>query len=224
MVVHKNKTSAQVVTALAVSNGVAVLLLLIRMAASGSSRYWYLLWNLVLAWIPVLLATLLVRYVSKHRWKSWQSLGLSILWLLFLPNSFYMVSDLVHLHPTGEISLLFDIVLMQAFIINALIAGCMSIYIVHKALLKRTSTQNAHYLIASSLLLSSFAVYLGRYLRWNSWDAVFSPAGLLFDVSERIINPVAQPQAVVTTVTFFMLSASLYYVFWVFMESRSRAK
>jgi uncharacterized membrane protein len=62
------------------------------------------------------------------------------------------------------------------------------------------------------LLLCSFAIYLGRYLRWNSWDVLFNPAGLVFDVSEPFINPTSHPQVFTTTLMFFVLLASIYIV------------
>ena len=60
------------------------------------------------------------------------------------------------------------------------------------------------------LLLSSFAMYLGRDLRWNSWDVLLNPAGIIFDVSERVIDPLDHPEAFTTTLMFFIFLAGLY--------------
>src|SRR5688572_21241279 len=97
-------------SALIVSNLVSALLLLIRIEQSQTTRYWFLLWNLVLAWIPLGVAVLLKERLHKTRWLTWQNILLSVLWLGFLPNSFYLVSDLIHLHSSGEVSILFDAV------------------------------------------------------------------------------------------------------------------
>jgi uncharacterized membrane protein len=90
----------------------------------------------------------------------------------------------------------------------------MSVYLVHKEMLKRLEPAVAHTLVAAVLLACSFAIYLGRSLRWNTWDVLINPAGILFDVSDRFINPAAHPQSLVTTTTFFMLLASMYYVIY----------
>jgi uncharacterized membrane protein len=149
---------------------------------------------------------------------SWQAVGLTALWLVFLPNSFYLVSDLIHLRPTGQINILYDVVLFQSFIFNSFIAGLASLYMIHRLLLKRKSESWSHALIALAILASSFAIYLGRYLRWNSWDLALSPVSLLYDVSEQLINPFAQPQVLATTLTFFMLISSTYVLVWVVLR------
>jgi uncharacterized membrane protein len=73
----------------------------------------------------------------------------------------------------------------------------------------------AHWLPIVSLLLSGFAIYLGRYLRWNSWDVIANPFGLLFDVADRIVNPGEHILTFSATILFFAFLAVIYYVFWV---------
>jgi uncharacterized membrane protein len=187
---------------------------MLRSVESQSDRYWFLIWNLFLAWLPLGFAWLLVRQLKVTRWLSWQNIVLSVLWLGFLPNSFYLVSDYIHLHETGEVSLLYDIVMFTSFIFNGLVAGFMSLFLVHRELLRRFDPRKTHAVIVGILLSCSFAIYLGRSLRWNSWDVLVNPAGLLFDVSDRVVNPGAHPQSFVTTITFFLLLSSMYYVVW----------
>jgi uncharacterized membrane protein len=62
------------------------------------------------------------------------------------------------------------------------------------------------------LWLSSFAIYLGRDLRWNSWDVLVNPAGFLFYLSERVIDPMDHPEAFTTTLMFFVFLAGVYRV------------
>jgi uncharacterized membrane protein len=69
-------------------------------------------------------------------------------------------------------------------------------------------------MVAVVLLLCSFAIYLGRYLRWNSWDVLINPAGIIFDVSEPFISPTSHPQAFTTTLMFFVLLGSIYAVIY----------
>jgi len=200
--------------ALALSNCVSMLFFLLRAAESSTDRYWFLSWNLFLAWLPLAFVWWLKARLRTSRWLNWQNIGLTLLWLGFLPNSFYMVSDLIHLQETGEVSLLYDVVMFFSFIFNAYVAGFMSLFLVHRELLRRVAYEQAHMIVAAALLLCSFAIYLGRSLRWNSWDVLVNPAGLLFDVSDRFVNPGSHPQTFVTTMIFFVLLDSVYFVIW----------
>lgn len=210
--------------ALMLSSFVSVGLYFVRVVDTGNFRYWFLLWNLVLGWLPLLFAWKLKSSLKTSLWSRPKNLLLSVLWLLFLPNSFYILSDLIHLHDSGEVSLLYDIALFFSLIFNAYVAGFMSIFLVHMELIKRIDRRTAHRLVAFVLLLCGFAIYLGRYLRWNSWDVIFNPAGLLFDVSERVINPTAHPQFVATTLVYFLLLGTMYTVIWQFVNTLTRAK
>lgn len=205
--------------ALLVSNLLSAVLFLVRVAESGNIRYWFLLWNLVLAWTPLALILLLRERLTKSSWLTWQNIVLSFLWLGFLPNSFYLVSDLIHLHSTGEVTILYDAVMFMSFIFNGFVAGFASLYVLHTLLLRRFRSDYVHGFIAGVLLLCSFAIYLGRELRWNTWDILVNPAGILFDVSERVINPVTHSEMFGTTLIFFLLLASVYLVAWQFVAA-----
>ena len=206
------------VLALVGSTSVSLLLFAARVFGADNFRFGFLFWNLLLAFVPLLLVVALVHNLARQRWFSWQNLGLTFLWLGFLPNSFYILSDLIHIHLTGEINILFDVVLFFSFIFNGYVFGFWSLYLVHRELLKRFSRDLAHVTVAGILLTCSFAIYLGRYLRWNSWDVFLHPFGILFDVSGRLANPVAHPQSVTTTLTFFMLLGSIYWVIFEFVN------
>jgi uncharacterized membrane protein len=224
MPVKKEKVAARprfqrLLYTLMLSNGVSLLLFALRSLESQTDRYWFLTWNLILAWLPVLFVWWLALRLRNSPWLSWQNIVLTLLWLGFLPNSFYLVSDLIHLHPTGEVSLLYDVVMFCSYIFNAYVAGFMSLFVVHRQLLKRIAYQEAQVFIVVVLLLCSFAIYLGRSLRWNSWDVLINPAGLLFDVSDRLVNPGSHPQALVTTATCFVLLTSRYFVLWEFARA-----
>jgi uncharacterized membrane protein len=191
----------------------------IGLYAGGAFRnanlaYSYMLWNLFLAWIPLLMALALLRMLRKKRWSSWQGIGLSLLWLIFLPNSFYMVSDLIHLQDEPRVDVLYDAVMLTSFVLNGLILGYISLYLFHLEFKKRLPARTARNMVGSILLLCSFAIYLGRELRWNTWDVVVNPAGILFDISDRFLNPATYPEMFIITGIFFVLLATLYYVLW----------
>lgn len=196
------------------SSLVSGLLFIARATALQRMDYWYLNWNLFLAWVPLLFAYFLVRYIAKKPWLTWQGVGLTFLWLVFLPNSFYLATDFIHLLESPQNALLFDVVLILSFTLNGFLLGYITVLALHQALLRKLAPRAAHGLIAVVFLLCSFAIYLGRYLRWNTWDIISNPLGLLFDVSERFINPSLHEQTFRTTALFFVLITTFYVVLW----------
>src|SRR5665213_201016 len=176
--------------------------------------YWYLGWNLLLAWVPLLLVGWLLRSLRDYPWLNWRPMILTVLWVGFLPNSFYLVSDLIHLQNAATTHILFDSMMLESFAINGLILGFLSLYLIHVQLLKRLNRRTVTGLIGLVLVLCSFAIYLGRDLRWNSWDLLVNPVGILFDVSNQFIDPGAHIQALTTTTMFLVLLGSLYAVAW----------
>ena len=193
---------------------VGVVLLVIRFIASDSLRYVFLIWNLLLALIVPLLAWLLVYRVQQFGWLRWQQIILTVLWFVFLPNTFYLVTDFIHVRQTYEASLVYDVTMLTSFVFSGLLLGYLSMFLVHRELVKRLSSRNAWLAIGIWFLASSFAIYLGRYTRWNSWDIFIKPAGLLFDVSDRFINPTAYYETYETTLIFFVLLFAGYLVVW----------
>lgn len=203
----------RIIGALVLAHLASTFLLFARSVEAGNDRYYFLLWNMFLAVMPLVLSVWLRKRLNSSSWLTWKNLLLTTLWVTFLPNSFYLVTDLIHLHQTYEINIYYDVVLFMSFIINGFITGFMSIYLVHVELARRVRRRDAHVVIASVLLIASFAIFLGRFLRWNSWDVFLHPAGVLFDVSNQFISP-ASPSAFVTTASFFILLASSYAVVW----------
>lgn len=192
----------------------SVFLLMLRVNATESLRYVFLVWNLLLALVPLFLAWLLASRVKRFGWQKWQQVLLTILWLSFLPNSFYLITDFVHLRETTEIGLFYDIVMLASFVVNGLLIGYLSVYLIHKEIIKRLSAKKSYFAIFGIFFLCSFAIYLGRFTRWNTWDIVFQPAGLLFDLSDRFVNPGMHSETFIATGVLFIMLTSAYVVIW----------
>jgi uncharacterized membrane protein len=143
---------------------------------------------------------------------------------LFLPNSFYLVTDFIHLRQTYEAGILYDITMLASFMLNGLILGSISLMLIHRELAKRLTTIQTSLLVGLIILGSSFAVYLGRFTRWNTWDVLLQPAGLLFDVSDRFVNPGDHPQTFTTTLLLFAFLSVFYFVIWEAINYASQAK
>lgn len=208
----KRRPAARFVGMLGLASLVSVGLYLYGAWRNHDWEYGYLLWNLFLAWIPLGLAFLLVRLLKIRAWLSIWPILVSLVWLVFLPNSFYMISDYIHLQDVQRVDVLFDTVMFSSFIFTSLAMGFTSLLLVHYELDKRFKSRLAGGQVAGILLLCSYAIFLGRNLRWNTWDVILNPASILFDVSERLIHPSRHPQMFLTTISFFILLGMLYLI------------
>jgi len=213
-----------VVASMVELTAVSVGLFVAGAVANHSLQFGYLLWNLFLAWSPLVFALILLRALRSHRWSSWGMLTVTLLWLLLLPNSFYMISDFIHIQDVLRHNLLYDVVMFTAFIFTAALLGFSSLYMVHAELRRRVSVRGSSIIVGSVLLLCSFAIYLGRDLRWNSWDVFVNPAGILFDVSDHLIHPLRYGDMFTITGSFFILLTSLYIVGWQLGEATRHDK
>lgn len=212
--IKRSSANSPVIRALLLSSLSSVFIYLIGYFFYDDTDFWFLNWNLLLAWLPLLFAWLLTRHLRSNAWLTWPALIYTGLWLGFLPNSFYIASDLVHLRLASSSISLFYVVMVLSFTLSGLLVGYTSLYLLHKQLIKKSSELIAHSLVGVVLLLCSFAIYLGRYQRWNTWDVLINPAGILFDVSDRFINPAAHEQTFRITLLFFILLGTTYAVIW----------
>ena len=198
--------------ALALLSLFSVALVLARYAYAGEARFGGLIWNLFLAWIPFGLAILVY---DRHRAGARASslLALGALWLLFLPNAPYIVTDFKHLEPTARAPLWFDVVVIAAPAWTGMLLGFLSLYLV-QAVVRQLAGRSAGWLVAIGALgLSSFGVYLGRVLRWNSWDVLTDPSLLA-----QLDGVLVEPRAIAMTILLSGFLTLSYLVLYTFMR------
>lgn len=196
----------ELVTFLIIITILAGILLVGRVALTGTTSLVFLIWNLFLAWVPVLLMPVL----HSPRYQMVVKVCTIITIILFLPNTFYILTDFIHIAGYG-FQKLYDGVLLFIFALAGVVLGCVSLAGLHIFLRRSLSQKHAGAIVTVILGLSSFAIYIGRYLRWNSWDVVVNPLGIVADVSDRFINPSSYPYAFATTTLFFVVSTTLYW-------------
>jgi uncharacterized membrane protein len=151
-----------------------VVLLAVREHEYGASGYPYLIWNLTLAWIPLLLAGLLVISYARSR-PPLELAAVGVGWLLFLPNAPYVLTDFVNL---GNAHRLFDSLIIASFALTALALGFTSLLLVQLVVTRAAGALFGWLTAVGSLFAASFGIYLGRVLRFNSWDVVHRPRQL----------------------------------------------
>ncbi len=191
------RQATRVLLALALVSGVSVALVAGRFVRSHPFAYLNLIWNLFLAWLPLGFAFLAGGFRASRR----RFLGCLLLWLLFLPNSPYLVTDLVHLKPRPPVPLWFDILLVQSFVLTGLLLGFLAVYLMHRLVSHSFGWRTGWIFTCATLGLTGFGIYLGRFERWNSWDVFFSP----FALSSYICDVIVHPRANKTAVVFSML-------------------
>jgi uncharacterized membrane protein len=153
----------------------------------GIPTFFFLVWNLFLAWVPYLVALSL-----KHLKKSKIVIAaMLILWLLFFPNAPYIITDLLHLRHRPPVPMWYDVMLFFSFAWTGLILGFASLMEVEKFLQKRLSKWQVQSFVFGALSLCGFGVFVGRFQRWNSWDVLANPFHLFFDMMEVLLHPTA---------------------------------
>ena len=189
-----------------------VALLILRVAHSHTSMYMGLLWNLFLAWLPVLSSLIVYNLYKKRSYLTWMVVVAStLIWLLFFPNAFYLVTDVLHLkQPRVDAPYWYDLIVVVAFAWTGCFLGMVSLFLM-QALVRKMAGAFASWIFAIGVLcISGFGVYLGYFLRWNSWDIFIKPARLMKDVLVRIRHPFANSQTYVFSVLFSLFFICAY--------------
>lgn len=199
----------------------AFALIAYRIEVSNKATFIFLLWNLFLAYIPYGISTLL--FLWEEKIKSHIILLIIIgLWLVFYPNAPYILTDLFHFKVRKDIPVWYDLVMILTFAFNGLILGLLSLLDIHRIIAKRYSAIVGWLFVGLSSFLCGFGIYLGRYLRWNSWDIVSQPTGLLKDLFDRMIDPAAHTKTY--GVTFlFCIFIILAYLFVYFLAEKEKS-
>ena len=201
--------------ALLVASAFCVGLIVLRSLATGTGPRVWLVWNLILAWVPFWLA--LAVYDGRRRGASARVLlPLSALWLVFFPNAPYILTDFVHLEHEGAAPLWFDALVIASFAFTGLLLGYVSLYLMQAVVRSRFGTLAGWAAAIGTLALSSVGIYLGRFLRVNSWDVVTNPDYLLGIARLRLEDPLGNPQLIAVALLFTSFLSVTYFVIYSF--------
>ncbi|MEO0894864.1 MAG: DUF1361 domain-containing protein [Bacteroidota bacterium] len=194
---------------LAISSCICVAFLAARLLLSGTIGMAFMVWNLFLAWVPWIISWIMTRDNSP-KWLFW---GLMSLWILFLPNAPYMITDLFHLLWRKGMPMWVDLCLIFSFAWTGMLLGFDSLRMVQRRL-KPMLPKWLDVLFAPFLLfLVAYGVYLGRYLRFNSWDIATHPLLLAKKVISPIFYPFVHSAAIGFTLMFGALLTLTYFSF-----------
>ncbi|MBL0287046.1 MAG: DUF1361 domain-containing protein [Bacteroidetes bacterium] len=205
----KSTNRLQILLVLASSTVFGVLLLSVRVFWTQQTSFIFLIWNIFLALIPLGVSLLLAIRVNSQKVSPfifWVFVGL---WLLFFPNAPYILTDLFHL-KMRDFPFWYDLVLLLIFAWTGTLIGFLSLLIIHDIFTKKYGKIAGWIISFSAIFLGSFGIYLGRYLRWNSWDMLTNPLTLAEDIWVRIFNPFQHPTTIGVTFLFTILLSLMY--------------
>ncbi len=178
-------------------------LLLLRASRTNSWHLFGLAWNLFLALIPLLCSSMLPSGATASTRKlKWPQLSMLFLWLLFLPNAPYILTDLIHLEGSPGMPQWYDLALLLSSAGAGLFFCYLSLLDVQRFVARRCGAKGGWLVAVSSLLLCGFGIYLGRFLRWNSWDLLTRPGALLSDIHTLLTESGAHPNPFAVTLIY----------------------
>lgn len=180
-----------------------------RIVVTGEMNYLFLPWNLFLAFIPYWITRQVYNNPALFKNKAKKYLALAC-WLLFVPNSFYIITDLFHLTHIDSAPKWFDLLLIFSFAWNGILFGIISLYRVEQLISLTQRKGLAEIFIFMIMWLNAFGVYIGRYLRFNSWDIITNPVSLFGEIINMIIHPLQNGSAWGMTLCYTIFMTLLY--------------
>jgi uncharacterized membrane protein len=159
-----------------------------RVLYCGNPAYAFLVWNLVLAWVPLGVSLLLAGRPPGGRLGRPSTWALGALWLAFFPNAPYLLTDIIHLRPLGPLPI-FDAIMLSTFGLTGMCMACCSLRLVHRLVAERRGRVQGWLFVGLVALLSGFGICLGRFRRWNSWDVFVRPMRLLSEILGWFLHP-----------------------------------
>jgi uncharacterized membrane protein len=191
---------------------------LFRRFYSGNWSYFFLNWNLFLAFVPWALTS--ISFIKPKIQSS--VIGITVLlvfWLLFFPNAPYILTDLFHLRVIRNMPVWYDTLMILSYAWTGMLFGFLSLWDIEFILRRKLPKPLVSCISSFLLFVGSFGIYIGRYLRYNTWDLFTRTSEVITDIGDRFANPFDHP----TTwgVTLFM-GIFLNIVYWSFRLVKKR--
>jgi uncharacterized membrane protein len=196
---------------------VSILLAKARMAYSNTSDYSSLIFNLCLAWIPFVFAS--IAYVVSWRRKLLYLVVpvCALVWLIFFPNAPYILTDFQHLSTNANNApLWFDVLMLIWFAWTGLLLGVVSLYYMQEIVTRAFGRVTGWLFTILVTILSSVGISLGRFYRWNSWDILGDPMPIAHDIWGWLRHPFANLRTYGFTLLFTSLFLFVYLALYVF--------
>ncbi|MBO9699313.1 MAG: DUF1361 domain-containing protein [Sporocytophaga sp.] len=211
-----NSSKKEIVAGIVLLSVFCFMLLALRIHISGSHSFLFLIWNWLLAVIPLILSFIISTLNDKKSINILSFIILGIVWLLFFPNAPYLITDIVHLKERAIIPMWFDALILFSFAFTGLISGLVSLFYVHQHFMKYSGGRFSWFFICIVSILCSYGIYLGRFLRWNSWD-ILTKSGLLFN--DIVVN-MFRVKAILVTGVFTSFMIASYFIVYILLTKK----
>jgi uncharacterized membrane protein len=191
----------------------ALIFFTMRVIYSDAWYYRNLVWNLILAWIPYIfsMTAALMNLLLPKQW--WLIIPPSLIWLLFIPNAPYIVTDFYHLVERRPVPLWYDIGLIAIYAFTGCFLAIASLRTMQHLVQKYLGTLLSWVFAFSVLGLCGLGIYLGRFGRWNSWDLLTNTQAVLTDIALHLLNPFENPRFIGFTLMFTAILMVFYLMF-----------
>jgi len=157
----------------------------------------FFVWNVFLALLPLLFSRMLAVYATRQKKSRVVMALLALLWLVFFPNAPYMITDLIYTGGsqyytqtgsaggyTTNIFAWVSLIYIGLGVIFSALAGTRSQFDIHMLVIRRFGKPAGTAVMAAVCLLGGFGIYIGRILRFNSWD-ILRPLSLFLRLKEN---------------------------------------
>lgn len=191
-----------------------IALCITRIFITREINYFFLNWNLILAFVPLgvtFLYELLRTEEAPVAKKWWLKMGVLGSWLLFFPNAPYILTDIFHMRFEDSAPQWFDLILILSYAWTGLLAGFISLTDIEKYILPMKHKWMTFSTVIALIFLTAFGIYLGRYLRFNSWDLWNSPGHLFAEIGDRFVHPFRHSRTWGMTIGMGIL---LNFIYW----------
>ena len=198
---------------------VSFILILFRIILSDSIDFAYLIWNIFLALIPFIISSVFLVFKDKIKDTRYLFLFIlgSIIWLIFFPNTFYLVTDLIHLGEGGFVPIWYDGLMLLSIAWLGIILGFYSLFQIEELFLNKFNTIISRITTTCLIFLTSFGVYLGRFIRLNSWDLFLESKESLDNIWNIFKNKNNLKEAFIFTFIFFIFFTTTFF-FWKYIN------
>ena len=165
----------------------------VRADYSGTGRYAFLIWNLFLAWIPFVISYVTYTIALNRRQIFIVIPMAAFFWLIFFPNAPYILTDFQHLAGGwNDLPVWYDVMMLIWFAFTGLLLGMVSLFLMQEVVRREFGRWVGWSFVAIVAGLSSAGIYVGRFLRWNSWDIFSNPGGMARYTIQSVQDPSLQ--------------------------------
>jgi len=175
----------------------------------------FLAWNMLLATIVFFLSEVLV-FLYEKRAHLWMLMVFFALWLLFFPNTIYMLTDFIHIQNYTFFWRYADLynysltewIVFTHILIGALYAAKLGFSAIKKIepIIKKHTVGYYYLILVTIFFLSSFGIFIGRFLRFNTWNIfeLITNIGMVFSHGTFLVGFVS---------IFFVIHWFVYFLF-----------